>query len=94
MGLLAQLWAAGISAQMLPREGPTLAEQYEYADACGAKWLVIIDDKTTGPSQGFVRVKRWRRGPDDSSGSTGRLRRGEDSSVHVIDVARCVYVRM
>jgi hypothetical protein len=88
MALLAQLWAAGISAQMLPREGPSLAEQYEYADACGAKWLVIIDDKTTGSSQSCVRVKRWRRGPDDSSGSTGRLRRGEDSSVHVADLAR------
>jgi hypothetical protein len=88
MALLAQLWAAGISAQMLPREGPSLAEQYEYADACSAKWLVIIDDKTTSTTQGFVRVKRWRRGPDDASGPTGRLRRGEDSSVHVSDLAR------
>jgi hypothetical protein len=88
MALLAQLWAVGISAQMLPREGPSLAEQYEYADACGAKWLVIIDDKTTSPTQGSVRVKRWRRAPDDVAGSSGRLRRGEDSSVHVSDLAR------
>lgn len=88
MALLAQLWAAGISAQMLPREGPSLAEQYEYADACGAKWLVIIDDKAAGPSQGLVRVKRWRRGPEDAGSSSGRLRRGEDSSVHVADLAR------
>lgn len=90
MALLAQLWAAGIAAQMLPREGPSLAEQYEYADAVGAKWLVIIDDKANnmwGNSQqhgGVVRVKRWRRGPDDSSRKT----RGEDSSVAVADLVR------
>jgi hypothetical protein len=88
MSLLAQLWAAGISAQMLPREAPDLAEQYGYADACGAKWLVIIDDKTTSLTQGLVHVKRWRRTPDDGTASTGRSRRGEGSNVAVADLAR------
>jgi hypothetical protein len=110
MALLAQLWAAGITAQMLPRESPSLAEQYAYADACGAKWLVILDEKALqargggggGAASGswqhqqggaWVRVKRWRRGPDDGGGgggggSGGRLRRGEDSSVQLSDLPR------
>lgn len=63
MALLAQLWGSGISAQMLPREAPSLAEQYEYADACGAKWLVIIGASTVWRawmelvSQPFLRLR-------------------------------------
>eukprot|EP00775_Hariotina_reticulata_P013074 gene13074-13201_t len=72
MELLAQLWAAGISAELVPKEAPSLTEQYEYAHGSGARWLVILDDKTLGPNQS-VRVKSLER-------------KGEDSSMHVSDL--------
>jgi translation initiation factor 2-alpha kinase 4 len=56
MELLAQLWAAGISAELVPKEAPSLTEQYEFAHSSGARWLVILDDKTLGPNE-VVRVK-------------------------------------
>lgn len=76
MELLAQLWAAGTSAGLVPKEAPSLTEQYEYAHGCGARWLVILDEKTLGPSQA-VRVK-----------SLERERKEMDSSIHIQDLGR------
>lgn len=44
------------------------------ADAAGARWLVILDDKSIGPSQ-LVRVKSLER-------------KGEDASIHIADLGR------
>jgi hypothetical protein len=74
MELLAQLWAAGISAALLPKEAPSLTEQYEFAHASGARWLVILDRKALSSSQ-CVRVK-------------GLERKGEDVSIHIADLGR------
>jgi len=72
MELLAQLWAVGISAELVPKETPSLTEQYEFAHGSGARWLVILDDKTLGPNE-TVRVK-------------GLERKGEDCSIHMSDL--------
>eukprot|EP00879_Flechtneria_rotunda_P020690 GHRR01021775.1.p1 GENE.GHRR01021775.1~~GHRR01021775.1.p1 ORF type:complete len:370 (+),score=88.89 GHRR01021775.1:808-1917(+) len=74
MGLLAHLWSAGISAELVPKEAPSLTEQYEYAHGSGARWLVILDDKTIGPNQ-TVRVKSLER-------------KGEDSTIHIAEIGR------
>jgi hypothetical protein len=74
MELLAQLWAVGISAALLPKESPSLTEQYEFAHASGARWLVILDRNTLSSSQ-CVRVKSLER-------------KGEDVSIHIADLGR------
>jgi hypothetical protein len=74
MELLAQLWASGISAALLPKDAPSLTEQYEFAHASGARWLVILDRASLSSSQS-VRVKSLER-------------KGEDVSIHIADLGR------
>lgn len=75
MELLAQLWAAGISAALLPKESPSLTEQYEFGHASGARWLVILDRSSLLSSSQSVRVKSLER-------------KGEDVSIHIADLGR------
>lgn len=74
MQLLASLWAAGIAAEQLPRETPSLTEQYEFAHAAGARWLVVLDERSRGPG-GVARVKCLER-------------RGDDAAVALVDLGR------
>jgi len=60
MELLSQLWAAGIAAETMPRANPSLTEQYAFAQSRGVKWLVILDDKSAGPTLA-TRVKSLER---------------------------------
>eukprot|EP00899_Mesostigma_viride_P013262 jgi/Mesvir1/21937/Mv12105-RA.1 len=56
MRLVAQLWDAGIKAEMVYTAAPSLTEQYEYATERGIKWLVIISQALLSSSD-FVKVK-------------------------------------
>lgn len=44
MALVAGCWSAGVRATLVPREQPSLTEQYEYAADHGIRWLVIVEE--------------------------------------------------
>lgn len=46
MALVADLWAAGIRAEMLQQAAPSLTAQYEYAHSRHIPWLLIIHGAT------------------------------------------------
>jgi hypothetical protein len=35
--VVAQLWASGLRAELMPRAAPTLSEQYDFAEARGIR---------------------------------------------------------
>lgn len=46
MALVADLWAAGLRAEMMQQAAPSLTAQYEYAHARHIPWLLIIHGAT------------------------------------------------
>ncbi|KAF8070961.1 GCN2 [Scenedesmus sp. PABB004] len=74
MAVVAQLWGAGLAAQLVPRAAPSLTEAWEYAAGCGARWLAILDERSLAPP-GLVRVR-------------GLERKGEDATIPLADLAR------
>ncbi|KAG1662775.1 hypothetical protein FOA52_006801 [Chlamydomonas sp. UWO 241] len=44
MALVAGCWSVGVRATLVPREQPSLTEQYEYAADHGIRWLVIVEE--------------------------------------------------
>ena len=46
MALVADLWAAGLRAEMMQQAAPSLTAQYEYAHARHIPWLLIIHAAT------------------------------------------------
>ncbi|CAD7701489.1 unnamed protein product [Ostreobium quekettii] len=56
MELVAQLWAAGLKAEMIHKVSPSMTEHYEYAMSRGMRWLVTINEQRLSSSE-TVRVK-------------------------------------
>lgn len=56
MELVAQLWASGLSAEMIHKVAPSMTEHYEYAVSRGIRWLVTINEQRLSSSE-TVRVK-------------------------------------
>ena len=46
MALVADLWAAGLPAEMMQQAAPSLTAQYDYAHARHIPWLLIIQAAT------------------------------------------------
>ena len=46
MALVADLWAAGLRAEMMQQDAPSLTAQYEYAHVRHIPWLLIIHAAT------------------------------------------------
>ena len=46
MALVADLWAAGLRAEMMQQAAPSLTAQYDYAHARHIPWLLIIQAAT------------------------------------------------
>lgn len=46
MALVAQLWAAGLRAEMMHSAAPSMTAQYEYSHTRHIPWLVIIHGAT------------------------------------------------
>lgn len=46
MALVADLWAAGLRAEMMQQAAPSMTAQYEYAHARHIPWLLIIHGAT------------------------------------------------
>ncbi len=46
MALVADLWAAGLRAEMMQQAAPSLTAQYEYAHLRHIPWLLIIHGAT------------------------------------------------
>lgn len=46
MALVADLWAAGLRAEMMQQTAPSLTAQYEYAHLRHIPWLLIIHGAT------------------------------------------------
>ena len=46
MALVADLWAAGLRAEMMQQAAPSLTAQYEYAHLRHIPWLLIIHAAT------------------------------------------------
>jgi translation initiation factor 2-alpha kinase 4 len=61
--LVAQLWAAGIRAETLPQTAPSLTEQYAYATARRARFLVILSADSA-----VVRLKHMMSGAGRAAG--------------------------
>lgn len=56
MALVADLWAAGLRAEMLQQAAPSLTAQYEYAHARHIPCLLIIQGPTLSPAD-TVKVR-------------------------------------
>ena len=57
MRLVADLWAAGIRAEMMMTAAPSLTDQYEHANGRHIPWLVIMEASKLSASD-TVKVSR------------------------------------
>ena len=57
MRLVADLWAAGIRAEMMMSAAPSLTDQYEHANGRHIPWLVIMEASKLSASD-TVKVSR------------------------------------
>ena len=60
MRLVADLWAAGIRAEMMMTAAPSLTDQYEHANGRHIPWLVIMEASKLSASD-TVKVSRAGR---------------------------------
>ena len=44
MEVVAALWGAGLKAETVPLEAPSLGEQYDFCHHRNIRWLVLLDD--------------------------------------------------
>ncbi len=58
MALVADLWGAGLRAEMMQQAAPSLTAQYEYAHLRHIPWLLIIHGATLSAAD---TVKVWPR---------------------------------
>ncbi|KAL0052345.1 hypothetical protein WJX82_000639 [Trebouxia sp. C0006] len=77
MALVADLWGAGLRAEMMQQAAPSLTAQYEYAHLRHIPWLLIIHGATLSAAD-TVKVKHLER------------KTGED--IPYSDVARSMYI--
>ena len=61
--LVAELWAAGVRAETLPQAAPSLTEQYAYATARRARFLLIMSADSAA-----VRLKIMNAGSGRAAG--------------------------
>mmetsp|Transcript_24442 Transcript_24442/g.77195 ORF Transcript_24442/g.77195 Transcript_24442/m.77195 type:complete len:536 (+) Transcript_24442:148-1755(+) len=56
--LLAELWAAGVKAETVYGQSPSVKEQYEHATLHGIRWLVLIEQAAGHAVEYTARVRR------------------------------------
>ena len=76
MRLVADLWAAGIRAEMMMTAAPSLTDQYEHANGRHIPWLVIMEASKLSASD-TVKVS-----------SAGRCSLPVEGSSHVVMPSR------
>lgn len=57
MQLVSHLQSQGVKAEFLPKVAPSLNEQWEYANARGIRWLILLDGQSDVRTTQSFRIK-------------------------------------